>query len=88
MSEVELIEGIKVIDFKLGICVIFFVYFMCLLFLNGWMIEDNGEVIGMVLVWFVNFKLEFEKNNNQEFCVFVGMNLYVLYYKFKKGDVF
>ena len=61
MSEVELTEGIKVIDSKLGTRATFFAHPMCLLSLNGRMTEDNGEVIGMALAWPANFKLEFEK---------------------------
>ncbi len=61
MSEVELTEGIKVIDSKLGTRATFFAHPMCLLSLNGRMTEDNGEVIGMALAWPANFKLEFRK---------------------------
>jgi len=88
MSEVELTEGIKVIDSKLGTRATFFAHPMCLLSLNGRMTEDNGEVIGMALAWPANFKLEFEKNNNQELRVLAGMNPYASHYKLKKGDVF
>ena len=42
MSEVELTEGIKVIDSKLGTRATFFAHPMCLLSLNGRMTEDNG----------------------------------------------
>ena len=88
MSEVELTEGIKVIDSKLGTRATFFAHPMCLLSLDGRMTEDNGEVIGMALAWPANFKLEFEKNNNQELRVLAGMNPYASHYKLKKGDVF
>ena len=49
------------------------------------MTEDNGEVIGMALAWPANFKLEFEKNNNQELRVLAGMNPYASHYKLKKA---
>ena len=42
----------------------------------------------MALAWPANFKLEFEKNNNQELRVLAGMNPYASHYKLKKGDVF
>ncbi|MGL5227181.1 MAG: alpha-galactosidase [Bacteroidales bacterium] len=87
-KQVELTEGIKIIDTKLGTRATFYNHPVSFISLDKPATEDEGEVVGLALAWPSNYRFLFEKNSQQELRVLAGMNPYASQYRLKKDEVF
>ncbi|MDR0506691.1 MAG: alpha-galactosidase, partial [Dysgonamonadaceae bacterium] len=88
MSEQELVEGIKIIDSKLGVRTHQFTHPAFILSLNEPAAENSGEIIGGTLAWPGNFRFCFEVDNSDKLRILSGANPYASEYTLPKGETF
>lgn len=86
ISEQELVEGIKIVDSKLGVRTHQFTHPAFILSLNEPATENSGEIIGGTLAWPGNFQFCFEVDNYNKLRVLSGANPYASDYTLSKGE--
>lgn len=87
ISEQKLVEGIKIVDSKLGVRTNQFTHPSFILSLNEAAAENTGEVIGGTLAWPGNFRFTFQVDNFNKLRILSGANPYASEYTLAKGEV-
>ncbi|MEH6305301.1 alpha-galactosidase [Olivibacter sp. CPCC 100613] len=87
-EEEELSHGIKTIDSKLGTRTNLFQHSSFMLSFNGRAKENEGTVLLGGLAWSGNFKIDFEKDPQNNLRILAGMNNYASTYILQDQEVF
>lgn len=87
-EEEKLTHGIKTIDSKLGTRANLFQHSSFLLSFNGPAKEDEGSVLIGGLAWSGNFKIDFEKDPQDNLRILAGINNYASTYILQKNEEF
>lgn len=88
MEEVQLTDGIKVIESKLGARANQFGHAAFLLSLNQPAQESEGVVIGGTLAWPGSWKLSFEKDELDNVHILAGINPFASQYSLRPNEIF
>lgn len=88
LEEVQLKDGIKVLESKLGVRSNQFGHAAFLLALDGPAQEEKGMVVGGTLAWPGSWKLSFETDAQNNLKVLAGINPFASQYTLKPKEVF
>ncbi len=88
MEEEKLVEGIKVLESKLGVRSNQFGHAAFFLGLNGPAEEESGTVVGGTLAWPGSWKLSFETDAQKNLKVLAGINPFASQYVLQPKEVF